>query len=35
MIAEHLETVKKNIEESMAKRTGIFKDDPVQLARGY
>ena len=31
MIAEHLETVKKNIEESMAKRTGIFKDDPVQL----
>ena len=31
MIAEHLETVKKNIEESMAKRTGIFKDDTVQL----
>lgn len=31
MIAEHLETVKKNIEESMAKRTDIFKDDPVQL----
>lgn len=31
MIAEHLETVKKNIEESMTKRTGIFKDDPVQL----
>ncbi|WP_462331733.1 YggS family pyridoxal phosphate-dependent enzyme [Schwartzia sp. (in: firmicutes)] len=31
MIAERLETVQKNIEESMAKRTGIFKDDPVQL----
>ena len=31
MIAERLETVQKNIEESMAKRTGIFKNDPVQL----
>lgn len=31
MIVENLKAVQEKINESMAKRTGIFKDDPVQL----